>query len=389
MIERKITSELLSLLNEYPAVTLLGPRQSGKTTLVRHFLPSFNYRNLEIPDVRAFAEDDPRGFLKEAGRPLILDEIQRVPELLSYVQSICDEQNDNGQYVLTGSHQLALGQAITQSLAGRTAILNLLPLSIGELDQDGISFRQSSDYLWHGFLPRVHDQNQRPAIAYANYFQTYVERDVRQLVQLRDATLFEKFLRLLAGRVGQVINMQSLGNDVGVDSKTIRSWLAVLEASFIVFQLPPYFENVGKRVIKSSKYYFYEPGLLTYLLGINDPGQIPRDPLVGSMFENMIVVEVKKYFTHSGKRAPLYFFRDNHGFEIDLLFKHKAKQVGVEIKAAETLHSKFTKSLEKFDNKLMSLDVKGLVYSGQQARAWSSGVSAVPFQQLGDFLDGV
>lgn len=228
------------------------------------------------------------------------------------------------------------------------------------------------DYLWFGFMPRVHDQNQRPAVAYANYFQTYVERDVLQLVQLRDSALFEKFLRLLAGRVGQVINMQSLGNDAGVDSKTIRNWLSVLEASFIVFQLPPYFDNVGKRAIKSPKYYFCEPGLLTYLLGINDFSQIQRDPLVGSMFENMIVVEVKKYFTHIGKRAPLYFFRDNHGFEIDLLFKHKAMQVGIEIKAAETLHSKFTKSLETFDNKLMSLDVKGLVYSGQQVRAYAT-----------------
>ena len=242
MIERILHRELKILLDEYPVVTILGPRQSGKTTLARYYLADFHYRNLELPDVREFADADPKGFLADAGEPLIIDEIQRVPKLLGYIQSLVDESKHTGRFVITGSHQLQLREAIGQSLAGRTAILNLLPLSIEELSTAGITFDHFSDYLWTGFLPRVHDQNQRPATAYTNYFQTYVERDVRQLIALRDATLFEKFLRLLAGRTGQIINMESLGNDTGIDAKTIKHWLSVLEASFIVFKLPPFFK---------------------------------------------------------------------------------------------------------------------------------------------------
>lgn len=222
MIERILQKELVALLREYPVVTILGPRQSGKTTLARHYLSHFTYRNLELPDVRDFATEDPKGFLADAGEPLIIDEIQRVPDLLSYLQVLVDEGKQTGNFVVTGFHQSTLREAIGQSLAGRTAILNLLPLSIEELSSAEIEFDQFSEYLWKGFLPRVHDQDQRPATAYANYFQTYVERDVRQLINLSDATLFEKFLRLLAGRTGQIINMESLGNDTGVDAKTIK-----------------------------------------------------------------------------------------------------------------------------------------------------------------------
>lgn len=388
MIERILHHELTTLLGEYPIVTILGPRQSGKTTLARHYLSEFNYRNLELPDVRAFAEEDPQGFLADAGEPLIIDEIQRVPALLSYLQSTVDEHQNNGRFVITGSHQLQLREAIGQSLAGRTAILNLLPLSIEELGTAGITFEHFSDYLFRGFLPRVHDQDQRPSTAYANYFQTYVERDVRQLITLRDATVFEKFLRLLAGRTGQLINMESLGNDTGIDAKTIKHWLAVLEASFIIFKLPPFFENIGKRLVKTPKYYFWEPGLLSFLLDIREPSQIMRDPLVGSLFENLAVVEAMKAITHRGKRPNLHFYRDNHNKEIDLLFKRDGKQIGIEIKSSATLQSAFLKSLNNIDEKVIPLNEKHLVYSGDETRHYSSGVKASNFRTISKIMIG-
>lgn len=387
MIERILNMELEVLLSEYPIVTILGPRQSGKTTLTKHYLERFHYRNLELPDVREFAAEDPKGFLADAGEPLIIDEIQRVPRLLSYLQSHLDEGVDNGRFVLTGSHQLQLREAISQSLAGRTAILNLLPLSIRELQTAGIEFDHFSDYLWKGFLPRIYDQKQRPESAYANYFQTYVERDVRQLINLKDASVFEKFLRLLAGRTGQVINMQSLGNDTGIDAKTIKHWLSVLEASFIIFKLPPFFDNVGKRLVKSPKYYFWEPGLLTFLLNIQDRSQILRDPLIGSLFENTVIVEAMKAMTNRGKRPNFYFYRDNHQQEIDLLFEREGQWIGIEIKSAATLQNSFNKSLNLIDDKVFPLGEKYVVYSGDETRHYSSGVTAVNFKSIHNIVE--
>jgi len=256
MIERQLGTELDTLLGEYPIVTVIGPRQAGKTTLVKHRLPDFAYANLESPDVRAFAAEDPRAFLAECGEPVILDEIQRVPTLLSYLQERVDAEPGIGRFVITGSHQLELRAAVAQSLAGRTAILTLYPLSIAELAAAGKEWAHFDEYLLNGFLPRVHDESQRPVMAYANYLQTYVERDVRQLIRLKDVALFEKFLTLLAGRVGQLVNYCSLGNDVGIDDKTVKEWLSVLEASFVIFRLQPYFKNFGKRALKSAKVYF-------------------------------------------------------------------------------------------------------------------------------------
>ena len=256
MIEREIKGEFLKQLGEFPIVTVLGPRQAGKTTLVKAVLPKYGYVNLEDPQVRAVAEEDPQAFLKQLGFKVIFDEIQRAPHLLSYIQVLVDKHDEPGQFVLTGSHQPQLKEAITQTLAGRTGILQLLPLTIGELNTAGIQFNDFEAYVLSGFLPRVHVRRQRPQTAYAAYFQTHVERDVRQLINLKDSGLFEKFMKLLAGRVGQLLDYASLGNDVGVDGKTIRHWLSVLEASFIVFRLQPYFESYGKRVIKSPKVYF-------------------------------------------------------------------------------------------------------------------------------------
>ena len=394
MIERRFGAELDTLLGEYPIVTIIGPRQAGKTTLVRHRLPGFAYANLESPDVRAFAAEDPRAFLAEYGEPVILDEIQRVPTLLSYLQERVDAEPGNGRFVITGSHQLELRAAVAQSLAGRTAILTLYPLSIAELGAAGEEWSHFDEYLLNGFLPRVHDESQRPTMAYANYLQTYVERDVRQLIRLKDVALFEKFLTLLAGRVGQLVNYRSLGNDVGIDDKTVKEWLSVLEASFVIFRLQPYFENFGKRALKSPKVYFTEPGLLTHLLGLESTGQIRRDPLVGGLFENLVVVEALKSRTHRGLKPELYFFRDHNGVEIDLLQRRGRELIGVEIKSASTLHAKMRVGLVRFDENVTSLAHKFLVYNGPAdgsgGRRWSDGVEAIDFRRFGEtFANGV
>ena len=379
MITRAITPELMTLLQEYPVVTLLGPRQSGKTTLARMALPDFEYLNLETPDVHQHAQSDPRAFLNQHPPPVIFDEIQRAPDLRRYIQTLTDARPENGQYVLTDSHQLELRATITQSLAGHAALLHLLPFSVRELSAAGITLDGFEDYVIRGFLPRIYDQNQRPGAAYANYHQTYVERDVHQIIRLRDANLFNKFLRLLAGRVGQLIHYQSLAGDVGVDAKTIREWLSILEASFLVFPLPPYFENFGKRVIKSPKYYFTDVGLLAYLLGIETPAQVLRDPLMGQLFENLVILEALKARYNRGKPAELYFYRDSHGHEIDLLYPLGRELGGVEIKAASTFHSSFKKTLLYFSRRQHRLAQSHVIYNGAPMD-FSDGVQALHFR---------
>ncbi len=379
MIPRFLTAELLRLLTEYPVVTVLGPRQAGKTTLVRHALNDYQYVSLESPDVLSFASGDPKAFLARYRDKVIFDEIQRAPHLLSYLQRIIDDANTTGQFVLTGSHQLQLRAAITQSLAGRTAILNLLPFSIAELEAANRPLASFEEYLFTGFLPRIYAQNQRPNLAHANYYRTYIERDVRQLINLKNSDLFDKFIRLLAGRVGQLVNFQSLANDVGVNAKTISDWLAILEASFVVFKIRPYYKNFGKRVIKSPKYYFTDTGLLAYLLGIEKAEQVVRDPLVGNLFENLVVLEALKARYNLGVDANLYFYRDSHGAEIDLLHPSARNLIGVEIKSAATFDDSFKKSLVQFSAKHHPLEKSYVVYNGENI-SFSDGISLINFR---------
>ncbi len=386
MIKRDLTLELKTLIKEYPVVTILGPRQAGKTTLAQKILTNFEYVNLELPEVRAMATDDPKYFLGQFKKPVILDEIQRVPELLSYIQVIVDKKKNNGQFVLTGSHQLQLKESIVQSLAGRTAILQLLPLSISELAASKISFDSFEEYAFHGFLPRVYDQQQRPTIAYSNYYQTYIERDVRQIINLKDASLFEKFMKLLAGRVGQIIDYTSLANDVGVDSKTIKNWLSILEASFIIFKLPPFFENFGKRVIKSPKYYFIDVGVLCFLLGIEEPLHLSRDPLIGNIFENLVIIEVLKNRLNQAKIPNLYFFRDSAGHEVDLLIQNGNQLTAVEIKSSSTFSNHFTEGLKKIMS-LSSKVSKGYVVYRGDSQNLSQTISLLNFKQSSDVLN--
>ncbi|OQC06822.1 MAG: hypothetical protein BWX80_01372 [Candidatus Hydrogenedentes bacterium ADurb.Bin101] len=367
MIIRDIAGELLQAAAEYPVATVLGPRQSGKTTLTRMTFPDKPYFSLEDPDIRMAAEADPRSFLAQMKEGGILDEIQRLPPLLSYVQGMVDASGKRGQFILTGSHQPQLHEAISQSLAGRTAVLALWPFSLHEVRlYDPVP--EVFDLIHRGFYPRLHGENLEPRRFFNAYLQTYVERDVRALIQLRELSLFQKFLTLLAGRVGQVVNLASLGNDVGASAPTIRNWISVLKASYIVFELPPFFENIQKRVIKSSKIYFTDVGLAAFLLGIHTAEQASRDPLRGNLYENLVIADIVKSALNRGIRPEIYFFRDSHGNEIDLLIREKGALIPVEIKSAATFSTEFIKRIEWFHSLHIRRVMPGAVlYNGEQS----------------------
>lgn len=363
MIVRQIARELAATANEFPVVTIIGPRQAGKTTLARMQFPNHAYANLEAPDIRRLAISDPHAFFSQFPPPVIIDEIQRVPELLSTIQVLADSSHQRGQYILTGSHQLRLQEAVAQSLAGRTALLRLLPLSISELKATGITHTRD-EFIYQGFMPRLYNEKVNPTRLYRNYCQTYIERDIRQMINLRSLTDFENFTRLLAGRVGQILNLSSLSNDVGVSSTTLKEWLSVLEASHTIFRLNPYFENFGKRIIKSPKIYFTDVGLASYLLGIESPALATRDPLIGNLFENMVVIEALKARLNAGKEPELYFYRDNKGNEVDLLFRQNRQLIPIEIKSALTFNPEFAKGIVQFQKIASSAQKGHIIYAG-------------------------
>ena len=364
MIRRKIEKQLRLLAKMYPVVTITGPRQSGKTTLAQAVFKKHKYVSLENFDLREAALADPKGFLREFHGPVIFDEIQRVPELLSYIQTIVDENKSAGQYILTGSHQPLLGQSVSQSLAGRTGILQLLPLSIEELTSAGYNLERDQ-YLYQGFMPRLYDTEIDAKNLYRDYFATYVEKDLRLLLNVKDLHSFETFVKLLTGRVGQLINLASLSSDVGVSAQTISQWLSVLEASFIIFRLPCYYENFGKRMVKSQKLYFSEPGLAAWLLGISSPEQAARDPLFGGLFENMVVTEALKQRLNSGEMPELYFLRDSQGLEADLIFRASHDRlVPIEIKGGSTWNKDFCKNLLKLRKLSPKFGNGYVIYSG-------------------------
>ena len=365
MIPRQIQSELKLAAREYPVVTISGPRQSGKTTLARMQFPDYSYANLETPEVRRLATNDPRAFFEQYPVPMIIDEVQRAPELLSYIQTMSDKSKKRGQYILTGSHQVRLHEAVSQSLAGRTALLKLLPLSLEELKNSNLSDMNWDKLIHHGFMPRLYQESIDPTRLYRNYFQTYVERDVRQMINVKSLIAFENFIHLLAGRIGQIVNLHSLSSDVGVSSSTLKEWLSVLEASFIIFRLPPYFENFGKRIIKSPKIYFTEVGLAAYLLGIEKPEHVARDPLRGNLFENMVVIEALKARLNAGTDPNLFFFRDNKGNEIDLIFKKGRRLIPIEIKSSMTFNTDFTKGIDYFKKIASNAGNGTVIYNGE------------------------
>lgn len=366
MINRRIQDELLLCATEYPAVTILGPRQSGKTTLTRMAFPDYAYCFLEDPDTRRQAEEDPRGLLAGFSGGVILDEIQRVPLLLSYLQGIIDNNPAHGRFILTGSHQPQVHQAITQSLAGRTAVLELLPFSVEEIRQYRRPLLSPFEMILQGFYPRVHQDQLRAGRFFSSYLATYIERDVRAMINVQDLTRFEQCLRLLAGRIGQLVNYSSLAGDVGVSSTTIKNWISVLKASFILFELPPYFANVRKRIVKSSKLYFVDVGLAAWLLGLQTPQQVQRDPLRGALYENLLILEMVKRMLNQGKQPVLYFYRDAKGNEVDFLISEGRTFTAIEIKSAETFQPEFVSGIEYF-KKMFSKD------ADIQGKVWYNG----------------
>jgi len=384
-IPRQIESTLLERSRQFPVVTLLGPRQSGKTTLVRKLFPEFGYVNLELPDDRLLAQDDPWSFFKRYPEPLVIDEIQRVPSLLSYIQVMVDEdRKERGRFILTGSQQLDLRAAISQSLAGRTALLKLLPLCLSELAHAGIRLDRD-EYLYRGFMPEIYETGLSPTTMYSSYYQTYVERDIRQFAAIRNLVAFETFIRLLAGRIGQVVNLSDLAGSTGMSVTTLGQWLGILEASFILFRLPPYFENFGKRLIKSPKIYFVDPGLAAYLLGVREPNQAGVGPYLGALFENLVVMEALKARYNRGEDASLYFFRDSGGLEVDLLVDGFERLIPIEIKASRTFSPDFCRSLDKLRSLNPKIGPGLVVYAGDRGQDYQ-GNRVVPFMDTGSTI---
>ncbi|MFO7730081.1 MAG: ATP-binding protein [Spirochaetia bacterium] len=359
MIKRALFSYLTRDAGYYPILTITGPRQSGKTTLVKAAFPSHEYVSLEETDMRLFAGDDPRGFLDRYPGPVVIDEAQRAPELFSYLQAAVDLDAAPGRFILTGSQNFLLMEKVSQSLAGRTGILHLLPFERAELegnlhaspDKPGALFTNKSsalnlwDTIYSGYYPRIHDSSIPPEVWLPDYIRTYIERDVRSLVNIGELERFERFLSLAAGRTGQILNYSSLANDCGIALDTAKRWLSVLKAGFIIFLLPPHHRNFNKQVIKSPKLYFYDTGLVCHLLGIRSPEQARSHPLRGALFENLIIAEAHKIYTHHRMKPPLYFWRDRTGHEIDLLLDEGGKLFPVEIKSGQTVSPNMFNSL--------------------------------------------
>jgi len=364
-IERKIEGELWELVKMFPVITITGPRQSGKTTLAKHCFPDLPYINLEDPDQRLLAITDARKFLSRIPEGAIIDEVQHAPELLSYIQGIVDENREKIRFILTGSNQFQMMAKITQSLAGRTALLKLLPFSLDEIPETKKSSTDS--ILFRGFYPQVLLSDKSPTRYYRNYFETYIQKDLHQLINVKDSLLFQRFMHLCASRTGSLLNVSSIANELGVSPKTVQSWISILETSYIIFLLQPYFKNIGKRLIKAPKLYFYDTGLAAYLLGIESETHMMNHPLRGSLFENLVVVETMKFRLNGGLDPHLYFYRDSNHFEIDMIFETAENLVPIEIKSAQTFHLDFLKGFQHF-NKVFGdrITRRVLVYDGKQ-----------------------
>lgn len=368
MYRRLLATYLEQLAKSYPVITILGPRQAGKTTLVKMTFPKKPYVNMEDADNRALAEMDPKRFFEKYRDGAIFDEIQRTPHLLSYIQVRVDEVDQKGMFILTGSHQAELHSAVSQSLAGRTSLLRLLPLSLSEIRAAQID-DPIDEIILKGGYPRIYKENLPVSNAYSSYFQTYVERDVRQILNIKDLIAFERFIKLVASRIGQIVNYASLASDVGVSAVTIKDWIAVLEATYVLIRLEPYFENFGKRLIKSPKLYFADTGLACYLLGIDTTNQLRKEKNHGNLFENWVVVELMKARYNQAADPRLYFYRDVMGKEIDLLYQSGSQLIPIEIKSNQTVSSSFIDGLKYFHQIAPKRAHGGaVVYAGEQTQ---------------------
>jgi predicted AAA+ superfamily ATPase len=386
MIARKITPHIKKMLQKFPVISLTGPRQSGKTTLLREAFPDYHYYNLERLDHRELIASDPIGFLRSAGTKVIFDEAQNYPELFSYIQVISDERNIPGQYILSGSQSFLLNHQISQSLAGRVNINHLFPFDITELTKT--KNRAINQTILNGFYPRLYDKNISPDDFYPSYLQTYIQRDVRTLKGIENLHTFSRFLGLCAGRIGQILNLTSLANDTGISVNTAKAWLSLLEASFIIYQIQPFYKNFSKRLIKSPKLYFYDTGVACSLLKLTDPEMINTHYLYGSLFENLIISEIIKVQSHSGKQASVYYWRESNGTEIDCIIEQGNNNIlALEIKGGQTFTKDYLKNLKNFaKNEDPSKIKKAVVYAGKES-AGIKDVQLIPWNDLPSVID--
>jgi predicted AAA+ superfamily ATPase len=366
-VQRQIFKQMEFYMGKYPILALTGPRQSGKTTLLKNMFSDFTYLSLENPDTRQYAETDPNGFLAEHNDKVILDEVQRAPHLFSYLQGIVDHSGKMGQFILSGSQNFHFLQNITQSLAGRVALFKLLPFDFSELMAANLLSDDYAESLIKGFYPAIYDRDIPPKVFYSNYIQTYVERDINEVLNVRDMKLFRNFVSLCATRAGQLLNLNALANECGITQPTAKAWLSVLESSYIVFLLHPHHKNYSKRLVKTPKLYFYDTGLLSYLLKITNPSKLKLDAQKGALFENMIVAEKLKQNYHNYKQQDMWFWRDSSGREIDLIIHEEEKPDIYEIKSTETVTTKLFDGLNFFES-LAKDDIKEkiLVYAGHE-----------------------
>jgi predicted AAA+ superfamily ATPase len=373
MIERIIKKKILLLARKFPVISVTGPRQSGKTTLIKSAFPDYRYETLEDPVTRLLAQNDPVRFLGGKEK-IIIDEIQRSPELFSYIQGMVDKNNISGQFIISGSQSFLLNQHISQSLAGRVAILNLLPLSIAELQKGKIDVTDYEKLIFTGFFPRIYDKKISPADFYPNFIQTYIERDIRLLQNIHDLNTFVRFIKICAGRTGQLINYTSLANDCGISPNSARSWLSLLESSHIVFLLQPHYQNFKKRLVKMARLYFTDTGLASSLLDIQSENQLSSHYLRGALFENLILSEFIKMRLNSGLRPNIYFWRDNKGMEIDCLIETGETVTPVEIKSGNTFNPDYFKNL-RYWNRISGNNPENswVIYGGDYSRATADG----------------
>lgn len=382
MIKRSIASHLINLSKQYPVVTVVGPRQSGKSTLCKMTFPSLPVVNLERPDERARIAEDPRSFIEAHRGGCVIDEIQHLPQLASFIQVAVDERGAAGEFILTGSHQYQLMESVSQSLAGRTAILKLLPLSSAEL-RDSTPINQSLDErLFTGGYPRIVNDNLDPTQALSFYVQTYLERDVRQIINVRDLSLFERFLKLCATRSGQLLNASNIGAEAGIDQSTVREWLSVLETSFILTRLQPHHVNLSKRILKSPKLYFLDTGLLCYLLGIRSPQQLAHHPLRGAIVETFVASELIKNRYNAAHEPSIGFFRDSAGHEIDFVIDDGADTRLFEVKASSTFHTDFLKNIRFYRTQPSArVSQSSVIYTGTESFVVDN-ISVVPISDI-------
>ncbi|MBI2995096.1 MAG: ATP-binding protein [Candidatus Melainabacteria bacterium] len=405
MIKRDVTSFLDYTAGKYPVITITGPRQSGKTTLAKEFFKDYEYVNLESLRERTFAQNDPEKFLSRYPDGVIIDEVQHVPELTSYIQVIVDERKKDAMFVLTGSRNFSLIKSVSQSLSGRTSIIELLPLSYKELlkskyiksflqKKKNVQIKMKNEkfqidkLMYSGLFPRIYDKDINPTVYYGDYTKTYIERDLREIKEIKNVNSFRKFLSLCAARSGQILNLSNIASDVGVSSVTLREWVSILEASYIIFLIKPFYGNINKQLVKSPKLYFTDTGLICYLLGIDSPQLLQDHPLRGNIFENLIVSEVLKFRLNQGRGVNIDFFKDKYK-EIDLLYKQSNKFVACEIKSSETINEEFFIGLDYIE-KLFPKQLKSrvIIYGGTESYEMNK-TRIVNLQNLTDYLEEI